>query len=49
MLQEGNGLALIRDTYERNKEDPALVETLCLLLGELMAHSKSCLTSDSCC
>ncbi|XP_049629729.1 serine/threonine kinase-like domain-containing protein STKLD1 [Suncus etruscus] len=41
VLQEGGGLALIRDTYERNKEDPALVETLCLLLGELMAHKEA--------
>ncbi|XP_055988650.1 serine/threonine kinase-like domain-containing protein STKLD1 [Sorex fumeus] len=39
LLHDG-GLSLLRETYAHSMEDPAVVETLCLLLSHLATHKE---------
>ncbi|XP_054979999.1 serine/threonine kinase-like domain-containing protein STKLD1 [Sorex araneus] len=39
LLHDG-GLSLLQETYALSREDPAVVETLCLLLARLAAHKE---------
>lgn len=34
----GSGLALVRETYERHRDDPEVVENVCRLLAQLASY-----------
>lgn len=42
MSEEGSsGLSLIQDTYQRYRDDPEVVENICLLLAHLASYGES--------
>ncbi|XP_047624787.1 serine/threonine kinase-like domain-containing protein STKLD1 isoform X3 [Phacochoerus africanus] len=38
--ESSNGLALIQETYQLHRDDPEVVESLCMLLAQLASHSE---------
>lgn len=40
VLEDGGGLGLIKDTYELHKDNPEVVENLCLLLVHLASYGE---------
>lgn len=39
--KDSSGLALIKETYQRHRDDPGVVENLCLLLAHLASYREN--------